>query len=306
MKRLLWLLVLAAGGGYAVLTLHHSSGIFFFFAIDVRDRSHWQYRPDGLIDGAQPLVFHGDRARCWLLLHGYGAAPQSLQALGEQLSAQTGQHIEGLLFAGHGRQPGALLGLDIEDWFTQALAHSEALLTSCQSFNLVGSSFGGAVALGLAQHYQEDERLQSIYLINPYFHASKRYGINGEWLLRRLGPWLWYEKLNATDLRYSGDSLPRLRYLNLPWQPIIDSLAWIHHITEPARLQAIRARVFLSHAEHDSTASFAAVAAGFAHFQSDKELLPLPGAAHVLLLSAQRHQLILALLAFERRGATPP
>ena len=301
MRRAPWLTALVALCAYGLFQLHQSSGVFSRSAIDARDLSHWQYRPDGLIDGAQPFVLDGSRERCWLLLHGYTASPQVLRALGERLSSQAGQRIEALLFRGHGSRPSALLGLDIEDWFGQALARSEALLASCHSLNLVGSSFGGAVAVELAHHYRDDGRLRTVYLMNPYFRAPAVHGVDGEWLLRLFGPLLWYEKKSPESLRYAGDSLPRIRYLNFPWRPVADSLDWIRRATAPARLRAIRARVFVAHAEGDATAAFAATAAAFAQFQSEKELLRLPGGDHVVLASGQRHRAVDALLAFERR-----
>ncbi len=302
MRGPLWLAALVALCGGLLFQLHQHTGIFSRAAIDARDLAHWQYRSDGLIEGAQPFVFEGGRERCWLLLHGYASSPQAMRALGEWLSAQTGQHIEAPLLAGHGRQPGELLGLDIEDWFAQALARSEELLASCQSLNLVGSSFGATISVGLGYHYRAEQRLRTIYLMNPYFRAPSIHGIKAEWLLQRLGSLLHYEKTSVAALHYPGDSLPRIRYLNFPWQPVADSLDWIHNAIAPERLRAIHARVFAAHAEGDGTASFAA-AAGVMQFRGEQQWLQLPGSDHVVLLSQQRHQVLPALLAFELRGA---
>ena len=55
MRRAPWLTALVALCAYGLFQLHQSSGVFSRSDIDARDLSHWQYRPDGLIDGAQPF-----------------------------------------------------------------------------------------------------------------------------------------------------------------------------------------------------------------------------------------------------------
>ncbi len=114
-----------------------------------------------VILGAQPFQLSGGEIGI-LVIHGYGGSIGDYRAFGKLLHGH-GYTVHGIRLAGHGQDLSSLRQATIQDW--QASVHQgiEELRKHCQKIILVGSSFGGVLALDVV----EREHVDGVVLVNP-------------------------------------------------------------------------------------------------------------------------------------------
>lgn len=132
--------------------------------VDQAWRLQRRFRPDGILEGAEPFEYAGNRGRAVLLVHGSGDTPQSLRALARTLNAR-GYHVRALLLPGHGRSPRALAATGAAAWLDHVRGELDALEGRFPWVAIVGQSMGGALAVRVAA---ERPRLPAMVLLAPY------------------------------------------------------------------------------------------------------------------------------------------
>lgn len=113
--------------------------------------------------GAQPFFLPGGTTGV-LVLHGYGGSIGDYRQFSEELH-QRGFTVMGMRLAGHGESLEALRQTAAPDWQRSVRIAAETLLEHCNEIVVVGSSFGGALALNYARNFPD--RLRAIVVVNP-------------------------------------------------------------------------------------------------------------------------------------------
>jgi carboxylesterase len=99
-----------------------------------------------------------------LLLHGFTGSPAALRPLAETLAGQ-GCAVELPRLPGHGTRWQDLGRTTWRDWVREAIAAHERLVARTRARVAVGLSFGGCLALYLAETHGDE--LSGLVLINP-------------------------------------------------------------------------------------------------------------------------------------------
>jgi carboxylesterase len=116
-----------------------------------------------IIPGAEPWSADGGDVGV-LVLHGYTGNPVSVRPLAEAIAA-AGYAVELPRLPGHGTSWQELARTTWRDWAREAVAAYEVLRARTRVQVLVGLSFGGALALYLAETRPDD--LAGAVVINP-------------------------------------------------------------------------------------------------------------------------------------------
>ncbi len=95
--------------------------------------------------GAQPFFFPGDSTGI-LIIHGYGGSIGDYRDFGNQLH-RFGYTVMGMRLAGHGQNLPILKQATIADWQQSVDEAIDHIRQQCQNIVIVGSSFGGVLAL---------------------------------------------------------------------------------------------------------------------------------------------------------------
>lgn len=113
--------------------------------------------------GAQPFFLPGGPLGV-LVIHGYGGSIGDYRQFSELLHAH-GYTVAGLRLAGHGESLEALRATGWRDWQNSVRQAAEELRRHCQQIIVVGSSFGGALALNYARNFPTGTR--GVVVVNP-------------------------------------------------------------------------------------------------------------------------------------------
>jgi carboxylesterase len=126
--------------------------------------------PDGIIEGAGPIVRQGNRSSAVLLLHGFGDTPQTLEYLADHLHG-AGFHVHAPVLAGHARTLREFAATTADAWLEGARSAYADLRRDHPSVSIVGVSMGGALATLLAAGPTPPD---SLVLIAPYLSVRPR------------------------------------------------------------------------------------------------------------------------------------
>ncbi len=146
-----------------LLALNFKTGFFHPEKIDEADLKIWNYS-EGIIVGAEEKRMIGSNETCWLMVHGYASTPKDLSFLGEKINDNFNDTVIIPRLKGHGELPSKMLQLSFPDWYDQIENEFLQLDKTCGQVNLAGFSFGGAIALKIAEKY----KVNNIYLISPF------------------------------------------------------------------------------------------------------------------------------------------
>ncbi len=129
------------------------------------NQSQSALRPEGtsIAPGAQPFLLPGGQTGV-LVLHGYGGSIADYRQFSDELNRR-GFTVMGMRLAGHGESLEALRQTSAPDWQRSVRIAAETLLEHCSEIVVVGSSFGGALALNYARNFPD--RLRAIIVVNP-------------------------------------------------------------------------------------------------------------------------------------------
>lgn len=97
-----------------------------------------------------------------VLIHGYGGSIGDYRRLAEQLHA-FGYSVSGLRLAGHGQGQEALRQSTVADCQRSVAEAVSDIRRTCRQVFLLGSSFGGVLALDYAEHHQD---VNGLVLVN--------------------------------------------------------------------------------------------------------------------------------------------
>lgn len=122
---------------------------------------------------AQPFLL-GSGSDGILFIHGFGGSIGDARPLAEEF-ARRGWRAGGVRLAGHGQTPADLAQAHIPDWRQSVFLAARELKTLCRRIVLVGSSFGGGLAIDYAVH--APDRLAAIVTVN----TGLRYRGGGRW-----------------------------------------------------------------------------------------------------------------------------
>lgn len=114
-----------------------------------RYEARFEFRPDGIVRGAEPRRYEGDPARAVLLLHGYNDSPQSVDHMARAMHA-AGWTVRAPLLPGHGRSLREFSRWTESDLLEAARAEYAALRMTHRTVVVGGLSMGGALACWLA------------------------------------------------------------------------------------------------------------------------------------------------------------
>jgi carboxylesterase len=238
--------------------------------------------PDGIIVGAEPIVFDAPGTRGVLVLHGFGDTPQSVRSLATALHAR-GYSVRAPLLAGHGRTIGEFARSGGATWMAAAREAWDELRARCGQAFLVGQSLGGALAVLLAA----DLPPRAMVLLVPYLEMPSA--------ARRIAPVagaleLVVPYLTTRDQRSIHD--PVARAASLSFSATTPRLtAELLALTDRARarLPALRVPTLYLQAREDNRIAPAAAERSFASLGAvEKRLLWIEDSGHVLAADSER------------------
>lgn len=119
--------------------------------------------PPAIAPGAQDFFLPGGPIGV-LIIHGYGGTIGDYRRFGETLH-QHEYSVMGVRLAGHGQTLEVLRATSSLDWQTSVNEAAKKLRAVCQEIVVIGSSFGGALALNYARNFPD--HLQAVIVVNP-------------------------------------------------------------------------------------------------------------------------------------------
>ncbi len=282
------------------LYLNFRTGIFDrdYSEINIRDLKKWNYSSNKIISGAESFYLNGSMNVCWILIHGYGATPLVMKELATKINRDFGDFIYAPRLKGHGAVPENLLNYSIKDWYFQVEKNFENLSKKCKTINLVGSSFGGAIALKLA----EEKKTGRVYLANSFLRIGRKwyYPLSGEDSLRVFSKiFLYSKKRKVAQINSLLGLKKHIAYVNMPFLPIVNSLKFIRDIEK--NLFKITEPVFIFHSINDRVAWVKSADLIYNNLQSRIKRKDLYlKSNHILLMDYDKEEIIEKILKYEK------
>lgn len=150
------------------------------------------------------LIGPEDAENACLLIHGFSGTPTEMRGLGDELAAQ-GMRVYGVLVAGHGGDPEALILSGRKTWISSV----EAGLTQLASYKTVfvaGLSMGGVLALILA--ISHPERIAGVVAMSTPTRLDSSLQVRLVPLARYFIKWFYPLKLlNFNDAKVQAEVL---------------------------------------------------------------------------------------------------
>lgn len=140
-------------------------------------------------------------------LHGLSATRQELAPTPELVANALSANLFETRLAGHGREEGALVGVDAEDWLADAAEAFAIGARIGEQVVVIGTSTGATLALAMAQH-PLIEPVAAIVLISPNFAPKDS---AARWLTRPGGP-LFARYLIGDTYSWKPHSQTQARY----------------------------------------------------------------------------------------------
>lgn len=242
---------------------------------------------------AKPFYMKGGRTGC-LLIHGYTDSPFTVQSLGTRL-AQAGYTVRADLLPGHGTDPAELNRLPWRTWWDSVLAAYDMLARECDQVFVAGLSFGGTLALHLAQH-RPVAGLATLSAmlgsVDPRPYSS--------WWLKYVMPFV--PKGIGPDV--SIELTDYVGYDTVPVGGVAEVMKLIAHVRDD--LSAIHCPILVIHGQHDHTVPLEN--ARLIHdsvSSTEKKLVILPKSFHVVTLDVERDLLEAEVLEFVKKNRAP-
>jgi len=281
----------------AFVVLYWRSGIFQEDKIDLRDLKVWERDADGIVVGAKEFVVEGNKETCWLMIHGFTASPNEMIELSERINSEFGDYVYAMRLKGHGEVPSKIIDLSLEDWYEQVDEEFENLNSKCENVNIVGFSFGGALATRLA----EEKKLKNVYLLAPYVYA--RYKVirifKLETYLDLFAEMIGYSKKTKLAQINDPEGLKSyISYWNFPVVPVLKSQLFLIDLVKD--LNKIDEPILIQHSKNDDTADILSSRIIFETIISeDKEFVIFERSNHVLLFDYDKEEVINNIIEFE-------
>ena len=232
-----------------------------------------------------------------LMIHSYVASPAELTDLAARVNTHFNDTVYVPILSGHGEVPSHLIGKDLYTWYSEMEKEFTKLNESCSKINVLGSSFGGALALRLA----ENEEFSNLYLVNAFVDKSSSWYkvVPFETRLHFASPLLYYSRKSKVAQINDPEGLAKhIAYWTMPYQPVLSSLPFLAAV----RVDASRISIptLAIHSKNDRVADFERLKEVFDKIDSeDKEFMNLSRSNHVLLFDYDREEVINRIISFE-------
>jgi carboxylesterase len=280
--------------------LYLRTGFLQSSQIDTRDLNKWQFDEDGIILGAKEFTLNGSEDVCWFLIHGYTSTPDEMRELAEEIHSEFNETIFVTRLKGHGKVPSQIVDLTLYDWYEQVAKEYDTLNENCEKVNLIGFSFGGALATRLA----ENKDVNNVYLLSPYIFARYNwyYLFKLENYLDIFADILVYGKKNQIAQINSQEGLDKhIAYWNMPFLPIKNSKTFFNEVKSD--LNKINAPILLQQSKNDKTSDIKSSIYIYENVKSEnKDLIIFEKSNHVIQEDYDKKEVIKNILNFEKKS----
>jgi len=299
MKKKITIIILIFLVTVTISALYLTTGFLQKSKIDVRDLNKWKYDEDGIIVGAKEFTLEGSNNVCWYLIHGYTSTPDEMREIAEEIHAEFNEIVFVTRLKGSGEVPSHMADLTLHDWYKQASSEFDILSQNCNKINLVGFSFGGTLAIRLA----ENKEVNNIYLLSPYIFATyEPYRIlKLETYLDIFADILWYGKKPKIAQINSKEGLDKqISYWNMPLAPIKNSETFFHEVK--INLNKIDRPILLQQSKNDKVSDIKSSIYIYDNVMSDnKKLIVFEKSNHVIPADYDKDDAIENILNFEKK-----
>jgi len=252
-------------------------------SIDDKDLKYWSY-DDGIIEGAEEFKINGNNEYCWLMIHGYNSSPRVFRELANKINKKFGDGIYTIRLAGHGKIPSHLRGKNLNIWYKQVKDRYHSL--NCERVNVVGSSFGGALSLRLAQQ----EELNNVYLLAPFLFTSL------EPLLIFSGVLNYLKKAKIGPINDPWGMKNHISYWRFVLPPVRDSMDFLKETK--SGISNIEENVLIMHSKDDKISHYSNSKYIYENLRGDKKLISFTKSNHILLMDYDRKKVIKNIIKF--------
>ena|GEM_PF-1310853 len=303
MKR--WLMFLISAGVILIMVfigIYLKTGFLQTSSINEKDLGHWNYTSDGNMDGAKEFILAGDEGVCWLLIHGYTSTPDEMKELAFRINSEFNETVVVPRLEGHGEMPSAILNLTLDDWYKQIEGEYEIMDDNCGSVNVVGFSFGGAIALRLA----EERDVGNLYVLATYLKSRYKWFriFPSEIYLDIFSDWTIYSKKITIGQINSEEGLNKhLSYWNMPFQPVKYSKSFFNNVAD--NLHLINESILIQHSVNDETADISGSELILDQVKSEiKEMITFSKSNHILTEDYDKNEVMDNIINFENARRT--
>ena len=301
MRKRLWIFlsVLAVLLIASFILLWTLTGFLQAGRIDEKDLSHWDY-VDGVISGADSFEIIGTSDTCWIMLHSYESTPLEMRELSERINDEFGDSVFAVLLQGHGEVPSKLNGLTLDDWYVQVDGVFNNVSNSCENVNLVGSSFGGALSIRLAENYE----IKNLFVIDAYLFPTYRWYMifSTNVYLDFLSPISHYSKKSKlVQVNDPAGLDDYVAYWSFVLAPVKDSKKFLRETYN--NLFLIEENILIQHSTGDAVAEPGVAQDIFERVSSNtKEIVLFEDSNHIILADYDSKEAINNIIDFEKNN----
>lgn len=228
-----------------------------------------------------------------LMIHGYTDCPFTLESLGKRLASEGGYTVRCDLLPGHGTDPAELNRVTWRDWWESVLHAYDALAAECTRVYVMGLSFGGTLALHLAQHREP----AGLVTLAAMLGSVDPRPYQAHWLRHLMA---FVPKTAGPDV--SEALADYVGYDTVPVGGVAQVMQLIAHVSDD--LAQVRCPMLIVHGQNDRTVPLEnARTIHDTVASTDKELVILPRSCHVVTLDVEREILETRVLAWMSRMA---
>ena len=233
-----------------------------------------------------------------LILHGFTATGESVEALHKPLS-DLGIPVLRPLLRGHGKQsPEALRGVRWSEWLLDATEAFDTLSQQARRIVVVGHSMGALLALNLATAYPE--KIDSLVLVTPAFRLVSLLGPGRplHFAARILST--VFRKWNLQSVFADPDNAScTAHYEWAPTDAILSFFELVKHTT--LKLSKVSCPVFIIHNRHENTVlpdSVELLGEGISTPLEERKLLWLEQSGHQVFCDCERELAVGAIVGY--------
>jgi len=280
-----------------VLTLFFRTGFLQNKYVDSRDINYWEYE-NGIIKNSGGFEFSGNKDICWLLIHGYSSTPFEMKEIAKRVNSEFEDYMEVIRLRGHGEVPSKLYGLSLDVWYSEVSQKFEEMEKDCGKINIIGSSYGGTLALKLSN----EEDFNNLYIVNGYVKPSYRFyhllDLNTQIYLfsNSLG---YLKKNKIAEINDPRGRENHIAYWNFVLEPVKDSQGFIENIS----CKDVDENLLIQHSRNDKVSNPKDIQMFYECSSSFiKEIKWFIMSNHILLMDYDKQDVIQNIIDFEKKN----
>jgi len=281
---------------FGLFYLYYRTGTFNRKSINDKDLKYWNFTSDGLIVGAEEFEIKGSNENCWLLIHSYCSTPAEMKEIGHRINAKYNDSVYALRLLGHSTLPGDILNLSLDNWYNQVEKEYDKISLKCGGVNVLGSSFGGTLALRLG----EEKDVGRLYLVNAFLKPTHKwyYGLSGEIYLKVFSDIFVFSKKKKIARINSKEGLNKhITWWSFPLQPVKNSFEFIEITYQKSGGLSIP--VLILHSEEDGVADFNTINELYEKLDNEKKIVVFKDSDHILLMDYDKEETMDEIINFE-------